>query len=451
MITKKKKKKTIGKGVIKGEKSLQTAFRLQGKTYFLTYAGTTPNSQKITKFQLADFLINQNQKQHKIKAEKYLVSEQMYDSGDPHFHVILKYPKKKQILDPRAFDYRGIHPNVQTMRNMKAALDYVYKQDADPYTNMDIGRQHLIAKAKDTSSLYQLLRQQMLKDVFHFDVHLWCAQNNIDKHMYQANYNKAINLINKMQPAFARLRLRNKPGILLITPDLIKQRLTKEELEQFYSHPCFQKIIDHINQIHRYPNTDKSTMPPAKQPHLLLVGDSSIGKSALVEHRATPQYPYPGLMHYYATYHLSIGQKYFPPYRAFDYRLVRWNEFTIVSDMFPKSGYHRLLDYLEGAPSALPQKGRAAVQRQDNPKHILTSNRSLKTHINKTFNSSESRKMAERNLGTRIDCVQIPLGKNIHFLRKLFVANPDPIIDKQSDNLPEKDQKELQELLQIKP
>ena len=444
-----KKGKTIGKGVPIGEKPLQTAFRLQGKTYFLTYRGRTPTGHFIKKNQLADFLLNQCQTQAKVRPEKYLVSEQMYDSGEPHFHVILTYPKRKQILDPRTFDYQGIHPNVQTMRNMKAALDYMYKQDPHPYTNMDIANQRLVSRAKDTSSLYQLLRQQMLKDVFRFDVHRWCAEHHVDKHMYHANYAKAINLITKMQPAFARLQLRRKPGIKLITPALIRQRLTTDEVELFYSDPCFQKIVDHINQIHRFPNTDPSTTLPYKTPHLLLVGDSSIGKSALVEHRPTPEHPYPGLSHYYATYNLSIGQKYFPPYRAFDYRLVRWNQFTVVSDMFPKSAYHRLLDYLEGAPSALPQKGRAPVQRQDNPKHILTSNRSLKTHIRKTFSSTEARRLVERNLGTRIDCVQIPYGKSIHFLRKLFVPNDQRCAANLSD-LSDHDRKELNDLLQIK-
>ena len=164
-------------------------------------------------------------------------------------------------------------------------------------------------------------------------------------------------------------------------------------------------------------------MAPSKTPHLLIVGDASIGKSALVDHRPTLQYPYPGLMYYHACYHLSIGQKYFPPYRSFDYRMVRWNQFTIDSDMFPKKGYNRLLDYLEGAPSALPQKGRPPVQRQDNPKHILTSNRTLEQHICKTFNSQQSRAMSRMNLGTRVDCVVVPPGKNIHFLRKLFISN----------------------------
>ena len=418
----KKPSKKAGKEASKGEKPLPTTFRLQSKVYFLTYKGINENGQKLTKEFLANFLLKENPNDIKVRPEKYLICEQMYDSGEPHFHAILIYPKRKQITNPNYYDYLGIHPNIQIMRNMKAALDYVYKEDPHPYTNMDIKRQKIVARARDTSSLYQLLQQQMMKDPFRFDVDDYCIKHDIGKQIYKANYTKALTLIKRLQPAAARALLRNKPGIKLITQELINQKLTLEEKQQYFSHPCYSKIVAHINEIHKYPNEDQYTMAPSKTPHLLIVGDASIGKSALVDHRPTPQYPYPGLMHYYPCYHMSIGQKYFPPYRSFDYKLVRWNEFTIDSDMFPKKSYNRLLDYLEGAPSALPQKGRPPVQRQDNPKHILTSNRTLQQHIDKTFSSPESRAMSRMNLGTRIDCVVVPKGKNIHFLRKLFVS-----------------------------
>ena len=416
-----KKSNSKGKGVPKGESPLNTAFRLQSKCYFLTFKGISDSGEKIDKNSLANYLVKQVPNDRKLRPVKYLVCEQMYDSGQPHFHAILIYTKRKQITDQAHYDYLGIHPNIQAMRNMRAALDYVYKQDPHPVTNMDIVCQRRVARASSTKSLYELLEEQMLKDPIGFDLDRYCHDHGIFKQIYKADYRKATTLLHRAQPAAARALLRQKPGIEFITPELISSRLNKEELAQFYSHPCYQKIVDHINLIHRYPNRDESTMAPSKTPHLLLVGDASIGKSALVDHRPTDLHPYPGLMHYYATYHLSIGQKFFPPYRSFDYSLVRWNQFTIDSDMFPKKGYNRLLDYLEGAPSALPQKGRPAVERQDNPRHILTSNRTLEEHICKTFNSEQSRAMSRRNLGTRVDCVVIPPGRDIHFLRKLFI------------------------------
>lgn len=415
-----KKDKSKRKGGSKVGKHIVSPFLIQGKTIFLTYPG---HDRKFTKSELVEFLLNSNPRQVKVKPVKYLICEQMYDNGDPHFHVILTYDRRKRIQNQSHYDYLDVHPNIQSMRNMKAALDYVYKQDPNPITNMDIQREKIVAKAECTSSLYQLLEQEMKKDPLRFDVDDYCVTHDIFKSIYKTNYSKAISLIKRAQPAYARAIYANKPGIKLITPLLIKQLLTEDEFEQYYSHPCYQDIINHINQIRQYPNKSPETMAPSKTRHLLIVGDSSIGKSALVDHRPNEHYPYPGLMHYYACYHLSIGEKFFPPYRSFDFSMVRWNQFTIDSDMFPKRAYHRLLDYLEGAPSALPQKGRPPVERQDNPKHILTSNRTLNQHIDKTFASSQTRTQCRSNLGSRIHCVQIPFGKQIHFLRKLFVSN----------------------------
>lgn len=418
-----KKSKTKSKGIPKGKEPSIKPFFFQSKVYFLTYKGISDHGEKISKNQLANYLLNQNPNDIKVKPEKYLICQETYQTGDPHFHVILCYDRRKVVENPAFFDFKEIHPNIQTMRNMKAALQYVYKEDKEPLTNMDLAQEKRVARAKDTSSLYELLEQQMLKDPFSFDLDQYLHDNGIFKEVYKANYSKAIRLLKMAQPAAARARLANKPGIKLITPSLIQQRLTAQQIRQFYGHPCYQRIVDHVNQIHLYPNRDHASKAPLKTKHLLLVGDADIGKTSLVYHAGNQVDPYPGLAHYYATYYLSIGEKYFPPYRSFDYRLVNWQQFTIDSDMFPKKGYNRLLNYLDGSVSALPQKGRAPVQRQDNPKHILTSNRTLEEHICKTFRSEQSRALALRNLPARVDCVVVPEGKDIHFLRKLFVEN----------------------------
>lgn len=418
------KSKNQNKKAFKRKKSSKNIVLFQSKVYFLTYKGISNSGIKITKSDLVEFLINNNPYDRTNKPEKYLICEQTYESGQPHFHVILVYSKRKKVLHADYYDYLDIHPNIQTMRNMKAALEYVCKEDLHPLTNMDLVQQRRVTKAKDSSSLYQFLQEQMKKDPFNFDVDDYCVKYNLGKQIYKANYTKAIVLLKRLQPAYARKLLKqNKLGLKFITPDLISKKLTKEELIQFYSHSCYQKIIDHINQIHKYPNLGPSTQAPLKTKHLLIVGDSDIGKTSLICHKANEISPYPGLAYYYSTYYLSVGQKYFPPYRSFDYSLVNWQQFTIDSDMFPKKGYNRLLNYLDGSVSALPQKGRPPVERQDNPKHILTSNRTLQDHICKTFKSDDSRSLAFKNLPARIDSVIIPKGKNIHFLRKLFIAN----------------------------
>lgn len=416
-----KKANTLRKEVLKGEKPSSKAFRLSSKVYFLTYKGVTDIKQVIIKKNLANYLFKQNPLDKKLRPLKYLVCEQMYESGKPHFHVILIYPKRKEITLQTHYDFMGIHPNIQIMRNMKAALEYVYKQDPKPYTNMDIIQEQITAKAKHTSSLYQLLEQQMKKDPFNFNVIDYCQKHNIFKQIYKTNFTKALTLLKLAQQAQCRACLISLPGIKLITRSLIEVTLTKEELIQYDSWKGYSDIISHINQMIQYPNKNELSRLPDKTPHLYLCGRSDIGKSALVSHHPTLQYPYPGLDHYFSTYYLNVSQRYFPPYTSYMSTIVRWNQFTINSSIFPKKRYNQLLDYLEGAPTQIPIKGRLPVRRMDNPKHILTSNLTLQDQICRVFKSEQSRSKARMNLRSRLDEIIVPPKRSLHLLRKLFI------------------------------
>lgn len=417
-----KKKSTLkGRGVSEGEKPPSKAFLLQSKVYFLTYKGISDSGQKITKNQLANYLLKQNPNDLKLRPEKYLVCEQTYQNGEPHFHVILVYEKRKQIGNSAFFDYLGIHPNIQTMRNMKAALEYVYKEDKVPLTNMDIVREKRVARAKDSSSLYQLLEDQMKKDPFNFQVYSYCKTHDLFKQIYKANYTKAVHLVIKAQQAECKHHLRHMSGIQQITPQLIAQKLSPEQQKTFYSVPEYQRIINHINQAVIYPNKSLKQRLPDKTPHLYLVGPSDIGKSAFVTHHPNPSHPFPGLDHYFSTYYLNVSQRYFPPYDTYMSSLVYWDQFVLNSTIFPKTRYNQLLTYLSGQPTQIPIKGRTSVRRMDNPKHILTSNRTLQQQICATFKSQQSRSKARMNLRSRLDQVILHPGFNLHFLRKLFV------------------------------
>lgn len=415
-----KKQKGSGKEVVKREKPLIKEFRMKGTIFFLTYKGCSESGVRINKQMLAWHLLENNRHDRSAVPTKYMIVEQMYDDGEPHFHVILVYPKRKPINNPAHYDFKGIHPNIQQMRNMKAALMYLQKQDPRPLTNMDIIAQKRAARAKDSSSLYQLLQQQMHKDPFDFDVKLYCQAHGLFKQIYKANYSKALNLLRMAQQAKCTAILRTMSGIRLITRQLIEAALTPEQLTQYDSWTGYQTIIKHINQVHNYPNRNASTQLPGKTRHLYLCGRSDIGKSALITHRPSELHPRPGLSAYYSTYHLSLGQKYFPPYSTHMCALVSWQQFVINSSMFPKSRYNQLLVYLEGDQTRLPIKGRQSVMRKDNPKHFLTSNRTLKQHVERTFNSPQGRYMALMNITARLQQVNVPDGKSLHFLRKLF-------------------------------
>lgn len=417
------------KGVKGGRKgpidSLSTRFRIVSKQFFVTYKGISEDGTLLTKEILLDFFLNKCIVTTKRNFQ-YVVCEEMYDSGLPHFHVILIFPKRIQITNPRFLDFNDIHPNIQILRNMTATLDYVYKEDPHPLTNLDILKSRLEARVSSKSTLYSVLQQEMMKNPYTFNVEDFLIKNKLTQHMYKTDYNKALSLIKMIQPAYAKRLLNSKTPLHPITSSLIEKVLSPDEISEFYSHKCYQKIVDHINELIKYPNFDEASKLPFKTKHLLIVGPSDIGKTSLVHSNARDD-KYPGLAHYYATYPLSVGQRFFPLYSSYVYRLVSWEEFTIDSDLFPKKRYNNLLNYLDGSISALPQKGRVPVERSDSPKHILTSNRSLLKHINSTFNSDENKEMSLMNLKARIDCVVIPQGKSIHFLRKLFIPITTPL------------------------
>ena len=416
----KKNTKTKGKGVSKAGKQSPKQFFLQGNTFFLTYKGISDSGEKLDKKYLANYLLTQNPNNLKLVPIKYLVCEQTYDDGTPHFHAILIYEKRKKITLQSYYDYLGVHPNIQVMRNMKAALDYVTKEDPAPFTNMDILQEQRVARAKTSANLYELLEEQMIKDPFNFNILCYCETHNLFKEIYKANYTKAINLLKLAQEARCSALLTSMPGLKPITRQLITSLLTPEELSFYDSFPGYAKIVAHINAITSYPNKNAASRFPNKTKHLYLSGSSDIGKSALVNHIPSAEHTYAGLDAYFSTYYLNVSERYFPPYSDYMCSLVYWDQFVINSTIFPKSRYNELLTYLSGSPTQLPIKGRLPVRRYDNPKHIVTSNLTLQQQVARVFNSAQSRSMALMNLRSRFQEVIVPPGYDLHFLRKLF-------------------------------
>ena len=407
-----KKSKLLKKEVSKENKSSKSSeknFSLSSKVFFLTYKGISENGQKITKNQLVKYLLEQNPNNFKLRPEKYLVCQQTYLDGTPHFHAILCYSRRKQILNSAFFDYKTIHPNIQTMRNMKAALEYVCKEDPTPYTNMDLIQQKRIAKVQHSSSIYQFLRQQMMKDPFNFDVFSYCTKHDLDRQVYKANYTKAVNLLKNVQQAYCNKVLFQKPGFKFIDRPLIQSKLSPSELKTFDSWGGYQIIVNYLNQVPLYGN--KRQM---KTKNLLITGQASIGKTSLF-HNPNHKPDKSCIEDYCAVYHMGMST-WFPLYRSGVYHMILWNEAKLTS-----YSYDTVLKLLEGSYVDLPVKGGVAPKR-DNPLIVLTSNMTLEQMILQKFHYSKSlQDMARSNLSVRIQNVVVPQGYDLFLLQKLFV------------------------------
>ena len=413
MVIKKSKPKTPGKEGPKGEKPTQKEFSLRAATYFLTYKGVLASGQKIGKKQLANFLLNQNPNDVSRRPQKYMVSEQTYASGEPHLHVILGYENRKHITTPNFFDYLGVHPNVQTMRNMKAALQYMHKEDPEPYTNVDLVRQLALLRAKDTNSLYLLLKEQMQKDPFNFEPYRYIADNNLDAAVCKANYTKSIKLLRNVREALCNKLLYDKPGFKFIDRALIERQLSPSELAAYDSWSGYQVIVDHLNQIPRY-----RFRRPAKTKNLLITGPPSIGKSALVWQTYLEPHLNP-LNSHVSVYPMGM-KDWFPDYKSEIYDVIYWNESKLTS-----YSYDTILQLLDGSPVMLPSKG-GGHKKVDNPLVIMTSNMTLDQMIQQKFNySKDYQKTAKGNLSVRLTNVVVPPKHDLFLIQKLLVSASD--------------------------
>ena len=363
-------------------------------------------------------------KQTKHKLRYYRIALQHHQNSIPHLDILLIYEASKQrrLTD---FDYILRHGNVTTYRKLNdAILSYGTKEDKYNLSNLPPDTSAVLQLQQFKSDPYLFLYNQMKKDPLHFNVEAYVQKNQLSQHI--SNWGSIKSKLKDMQLAAANILLRQKPGLKLITKQLIRKRFTKGEHKTYKKFKeLYNLIIERINHIILHPNNSPQTTNELQSKHLFINSkQSSIGKTSLVDFKvlANSKFAHPGLSHYLPVYYLNSTQTYFPPYTSYVYAAVFWDQFTIDSITFPKKRYNLLLSYLGGSTVSLPIKGHHAALRRDNPLHILTSNYTLQELICKTFKSEDSRAKARSNLSARIQQVTVPKGVSLHLLRKLFVS-----------------------------
>ena len=331
--------------------------------------------------------------------QEYLVAVERHPgSGKLHLDLMLVYSKTVFNASNR-YDYLVKHGDLTRYRTVNAAiLDYGRKQDPSPLGNMDAAR--IVCKARVKTELYSMMERAMLERPFKFDAIEWLADNGLMAAAARTNVYKTIRLVRDLQSRECNRRLTLRPGIRQITAELVRERLTAEELRVYHSWPGYATIVDHLNQRSRWGGSR-----PHKTPNLLVVGRPNTGKTRLALE----------VERYTAVYYKDVSC-WFPAYRPGVYRMVLWNEFSLKGLAYPK-----LLNYLEGAKMDLEYKG-GSVLRTDNPLVYMTSNMRLDEHICGRFKSASNRTLARRNLAARITEVVIPDGRDLFLLLKLIVS-----------------------------
>ena len=84
---------------------------------------------------------------------KYVVSHELHESGQSHYHAYFKFDSKLKVTDPRAFDLHDVHPNI-----LNAGPGWIHycRKHGDYITNLD--RRDAFARPYDPAALTRALR-----------------------------------------------------------------------------------------------------------------------------------------------------------------------------------------------------------------------------------------------------------------------------------------------------
>lgn len=92
-------------------------FRLDCKRLFLTYPQSDFNNDE-----LYNFL-------KEIRPIKWArICRETHEDGSPHSHAVIEFEKRFTTRQERLFDYRGRHPNIQPVRDVQKAIEYLAKE-----------------------------------------------------------------------------------------------------------------------------------------------------------------------------------------------------------------------------------------------------------------------------------------------------------------------------------
>jgi len=96
-------------------------YRLQGKTFLLTYSQVKDAELKLFVDTLTERIGSS------FPLESFTATCELHKDGGRHFHVVLTTQKRINTTDAKLFDNLGIHPNVTVVRSPKKALEYILK------------------------------------------------------------------------------------------------------------------------------------------------------------------------------------------------------------------------------------------------------------------------------------------------------------------------------------
>ena len=331
----------------------------------------------------------------------YSIAIESHADGNPHLDMLLIFEKQIELRLNELDFLCNKHGHLTRYRTLnQAILEYGSKEDT-PLSNLPL-LETVLNEQTIKKTPEQFFMQLIDKDPFHFDFKSYCVKKKV-LHLIK-NWSSLKTKMKDYQESLCNLVLKEKPGIQKITKELIQQELSPLEQKEFYSWEGYQRIVDKINEIGKFKSNK-----PFKSKQLLLVGPPNTGKTSLIR----------ALQPHIPIYPMGVSN-WFPRYLSNTYRIISWNEFRLTLMPYPQ-----FLQFLEGSYMDLQYKGGSTL-KSDNPLIFMTSNLTLRNHIqNKFKNNTCFKKTALLNASARIDEIIIPNFKDLFFLQKLIIPLKD--------------------------
>ena len=334
----------------------------------------------------------------------YSIAIESHADGNPHLDMLLIFEKDSKIKNTQLDFLCDKHGNLTRYRTInQAIIQYGSKEDT-PLNNIQ-NMQNIINEQKIKKEPYTFLQKQMYLDPFKFSLAEYCVINNYFSKL--PNYLSIERRLLKQQAAVCNLTLRDKPGIKEITPQLIQQKLTPSEQEEYHSWQGYKIIVQYLNEIKKY-----GWERPFTSKQLYISGRSRIGKSYLI--RTLSQY----------TSAYPVGtQNWFPKFQNFTYKLMIWDECKL--NMMSKE---QMLQLFDGDPFNLPYKG-GSILKRDNQLWIMCSNKTINEQfmimnydvtIDPLTGEYEDEQL--NAIKNRIQELIVPEDKNLSIIQKLIFS-----------------------------
>ncbi|ACO88020.1 replication associated protein [Eragrostis curvula streak virus] len=101
-------------------------FRIQGKAFFLTYSQCPREPKDVGEFLTSHSTLASHVVYVRVQQEKH-------QDGNNHLHAIVCTSERRDIRDPRIFDFGEFHPKIETCRSVSKSLKYIQKEAGSFY------------------------------------------------------------------------------------------------------------------------------------------------------------------------------------------------------------------------------------------------------------------------------------------------------------------------------